>query len=424
MNELTVMQDFRAERDVEPPEAREAIRRALEARMDAAAAEARSFGEAVAGAKLPAKSPSGRGIFSPGRRGTAPRRGTSLSRRRRLGLTFAGAAVAAAIVAGALVLNSGPTAQPASAAEILHEAAAAASEGPTTSVPGPGQFLYRKEQRLGIQSWRHPLPPESADLPAGGFGMTMSGPHAYNALVPVTVSSWTDIRGGGRHREELGALQFWSAEEEARWKAAGSPLPGPFDPEYQQRYKATAYPDALELNSSVIDTESKGWGNFHFPDTSKLPTEAKALRQEAEANELEYTGFNHASGKAPHLDAAETKEELLNVLQEGEPTPQLQAAIFNALAELPGMKVETGTTDGLGREGDAIQTSSEDGVQGEIIFDPATGELLAWRAVLVDPAASPMHRELPAGTVISERAFIEEATVGSTQETAAETEAR
>ena len=56
MDELTVMKGFRAERDAEPAEAREAIWRALEARMDAAAAEARSFGEAVAGAELPTPS--------------------------------------------------------------------------------------------------------------------------------------------------------------------------------------------------------------------------------------------------------------------------------------------------------------------------------------------------------------------------------
>jgi hypothetical protein len=404
MDDLTVMQSFRAERDAEVPEAREAIWRALEARMDAAGAEARAFGEAVAGSTAPAG---------------GPRRRRGLRSRRRL-LVFAGAAAAAAIVAGTLVLSSGPTAQPASAAEILHEAAAAAADAPATSVPGPGQFLYRKEQRLQLQGWRHPLPPENSDIPNGGIGMTLHGPHAYNALVPVTVASWTDSQGGGRHRETLGTLQFWSKAEEERWQAAGSPLPAPFDPEFQQRYKATAYPDALKLTSKVVDTESKGFGNFNFPDTSKLPTEAEALRRQAEANELEYTGFNHTGGKATHLDPEQTKEELLNVLQEGFPTPQLQAAIFDALAELPGMTVEP-ATDGLGREGDAIVTSVGSGVRYEYLFSPESGSLLAERGVLVEPAAAgPFLKEIPAGTVISERDFIEEAGVDSTKETGGE----
>jgi len=408
MDDLTAMQSFRAERDVVPAEAREAIWRALEARMDAAAAEARAFGEAVAGSTAAA--------------GSASRRRSLLSRRRRP-LAFAGAAVAAAVAAGVLVLSSGPTAQPASAAEILYEAASAAgaSDAPTTIVPGPGQFLYREEQRLEIHGWRHPLPPENSDIPDGGIGMTLSGPHAYNALVPVTIESWTDSRGGGRHRETLGTLQFWSKEEETRWKAAGSPLPAPFDPEYQQRYKATAYPDALELNSKVVDTEGKGWGNFNFPDTSKVPTEARTLRQKAEANELEYTGFNHVGGKTPkQLDPQETKEELLNVLQEGFPAPALQGAIFGALAELPNVKVVPDVTDGAGRQGDAIEGRIEGGVQSQAIFDPGSGEFLGWRGVLVDPAASPTYGGIPAGTVISERDFLESATVDSTQETGGE----
>jgi hypothetical protein len=132
-DDITVMKNFNVERDTEPPEARAAIWAAMEARMELATP--------------PARRPS--------------------RRRRRLGLAFAGATCAAAVVAGALVLSSGPTAQPAGAAEILHQAADAAAELPATSVPGPGQFLYRKERMIGIQSWRSPLPLLSSDLPSG-----------------------------------------------------------------------------------------------------------------------------------------------------------------------------------------------------------------------------------------------------------------
>lgn len=415
IDDITAIKDFNRERDTEPPEARAAIWAALEARMDAAANEARAFGEAVAGSTPPA--PPRRRGFSLGRR--------EPSRRRRLGLAFAGATFTAAIVAGTLVLSSGPTAQPASAAEILHQAADAAAELPATSVPGPGQFLYRKEQVIGIQGWRSPLPPLSADFAAGSIGAILHGPHAYNALVPVTTESWTDEEGGGRRRQELGALQFWSKAEEARWKAAGAPLPSPFDPEYQQRYRKTAFGHPLELNTKVVDSETDGYGKtFHFPDTSELPTEPKALRRAAEANQLEYTAFNHIGGKKTHLDAEETKEELLNVLQEGFPTPRLQAAIFDALAELPGIEVETGVTDGLGREGDAIRATvgrgmpTADGLRSDYIFSPDTGELLADRVVLVDPKLAPYsYKEIPAGTVVDERDYVAEATVDSTKST-------
>ena len=408
MDDLIAMKSFRAERDIEPPEAREAVWRALEARVEAATTEARSFGEALAGSTAPARSASWR-------------RGL-LSRRRRLLALSAAATAAAVVAAGALVFSSGPTAQPA-AAEILHQAAAAASGGPATYVPGPGQFLYTKVVRTEVHNWLYPLPPPSADAAVGGTGGTMKGPHAFNALVPVTVESWTGSDGGGRSREVAGTPQFWSKEEEARWQAAGSPPPPPFNAEYQQRYKG-AFKGANEIGPRVVDMNHEGWGNFHAPDTSKLPTEAKALRQQVEANEIEVSGFNLMFPKEHHLDREQTAEELFNVLREGRPTPQLQAAIFNALAELPEIKVETEVTDGAGRRGAAVRTAIKDGVQTEYLFDPEGGELFAARTILVDPAADRSLRGVPAGTIISEQDLLEVATVDSTGETGGEAEGR
>ena len=48
MDDLTLIKTFRAERDSEPPAAREAVWRALEARIEAATEESLAFGEAVA----------------------------------------------------------------------------------------------------------------------------------------------------------------------------------------------------------------------------------------------------------------------------------------------------------------------------------------------------------------------------------------
>jgi hypothetical protein len=356
MDDLTAIRDFRAERDAEPPEAREAAWRALEARMDAAAAEARAFGETVAGSHPPVD---------------AQRRRRGFFARRRRVLAFAGAIAVAAIVAGTLVLNSGPTAQRASAAEILHEAAAAASSTQPTSIPGSGQFYFRAEERLDVQGWISPVPGLGADTGTGIQGGTMNYPNSYNALVPTKVEHWTASDGSGRNRETLGDLKFWDKAEEERWKKAGSPLPAPFNPEFRRRYPIS-YRHALELSSHVVDTKNPGYGTtFHFPDTSKLPTDPKALRQAVEANAIEVGGFNFRYPKANHLDPEQTKEELINILFEGEPTPPLQAAIFNALAELPGIKVVP-ATDSLGRKGDAIKFAPKHGIRSEYIFDPRT----------------------------------------------------
>jgi hypothetical protein len=102
------------------------------------------------------------------------------------------------------------------------------------------------------------------------------------------------------------------------------------------------------------------------------------------------------------------------------PSPRLQAAIFNALAELPGIVIQTGAADGLGRDGDAIVLQTEEGVRSEAIFVPATGEMLATRSVVVDPAAGRSFDELPAGTTLSETDLIESGIVDSTEESADE----
>lgn len=411
MDDLTLIKTFRAERDEEPAAAREAIWRALEARIEATAEESRAFGESLASS-------------APAPATVRRRRGLRPVRRRRV-LIFAAAALLAAIVAGALVLSSGPTTQPASAAEVLHEAAsaAAATEGPATLIPGPGQYFYRKEERLNVTGWISPVPGRDAGIPTETSGATMGNPDAYNAVVPTTVEMWTATDGSGRVREELGSLRFWSQAEESRWKDAGSPLPPPFNPEYQQHYK-TAFRNATEMSAGVVDYSLAGFGNsFHFPDTSKLPTDPQALRQAVEANAIEVGGFNLMYPRADHLDTEQTMEELLNVLFEGTPAPRLQAAIFDALAELPGIEV-TEATDSLGRQGDAIEVAGEDGARREYIFDAETAELLASRGVLVDPAASRNYKDLPAGTTIGERDFIEAGVVDSTDETGLGAEAR
>jgi len=420
MDDLTAIREFRAERDAEPPAAREAVWRALEARMDAAAAEARSFGEAVA-APGPQGADGGGAAGQPARGAGATARRNRFERRRRL-LAFAGAVAVAAIVAGALVLSSGPTAQRASAAEILHEAAgaAAASDGPATLVPGPGQFYFHKERQLGIVGWLSPVPGPNADTPAVMISGTLDTPGAYNALVPTTVEEWVASDGGGRRREALGTLRFWSPAEEARWRAAGAPPPPPFNAEYRRLYPRP-FERAQKANAHVIDYKQKGFGDrFHFPDTSKLPTDPKALRHAIEANAIEVTGFQliEPKGKAKRLDAVQTKEQLVNVLFEGAPTPRLQAAIFDALAELPGIEAVP-TTDSIGRDGDAITYATREGIRAEFLFDPETSDLLATRGVLVNPAASASFKQLPAGTTLSERDFIEAGVVDSTRATPA-----
>ena len=385
MDDLTAIREFRAERDTEPTEARERVWLALDAHIDAAVAEA--------------EAPSG------------------FFRRRRRVLAFAGAVAMAAIVAGALLLDSGPTAERASAAEILHEAAdaAASSDATATLIPGPGEYYFRSQRQLSTVGWLSPVPGPNADVPAERIGGTMEAPGAFNALVPTTGEEWVGPDGAGRRREELGQIKFWDQAEEDRWTAAGSPPPPPFNAEYRRLYPR-AFERAQEANSHAIDYKQNGFGDsFHFGDTSKLPTDPKALREQVEANAIEISGFNLRYPEAKHLNSRQTQEELINLLFEGMPSPQLQAAIFDALAEVPGVKLFP-ATDSLGRQGEALRFGVEDGVRAEFLFDPETSKPLAGRGVLLDPADSRAYGEIPAGTTVSELDYIETGVVGSTGE--------
>ncbi len=344
-------------------------------------------------------------------------------RRRGPRLALGGAGALAAIVAAILLLASGPTAEPA-AAEILHETAAvaAATDAPT-EIPGPGQFLYKKFERLELEGWI-PIDSAGSDEPLGMSGGLIHRPGAFNALMPTTQEEWLAPDGAGRLREVAGTPHFFTSEEQSRWEAAGSRLPGQFDPEYQQKYKATAYPDALELRRGVVDTEQAALKGFHFPDTSSLPTEPEALRHAVEDNRISVSGFNLMYPSAKRLDAKQTSAELINILLEGNPmTPQLRAAIFNALAEVPGIEVDTAATDSLGRDGCAIRSiEPKTGNGEEFIFDPDTSAILAQRSFIGDPAGDPSLKGVPAGTTIRETDYLETAVLDSTHETAAEAE--
>jgi hypothetical protein len=378
MDELTLMRSFRVERIKQSPTARAAARQALEARIESAPASPAPIAPPI-------------------------RRRRHLLRHRRF-LAFAGATAIAAGVASILVLGSGPTAQPA-AAEILHRTAAvAATSGAPAEIPAPGQFLYKKFKRLELQSW---IPNGGGDLVAMGGGV-MTRPGAFKALMPMTQEWWTAPDGAGRVREVAGTPQFLTNEEQSRWEAAGSRLPPPFDPAYQRRYPL-AFADALEARRGVVDRETSKLEGFRFPDTSSLPTDPEALRLAVESNQIPLRGFNLMYPSAKRLDTEKTIAELFNILTEGNPMrPQLRAAAFNALAELPGIEVDTDATDFLGRRGYAIRSiDPKTGGGSEFIFDPDTAEMLAERSFLGDRQRGAFLKGLPAGLTLRETAYLE-----------------
>jgi hypothetical protein len=397
MNDLTLMRSFRAERVKQDPAVRAAARRALEARFELATAGA------------------------PALAAPAPRR-RLFSRNRRRFLAFASATALAAALAGAVVLSSGPTAQPA-AAEVLRETAAvaAAADGPTP-VPDPGQFLYMKTKRVELQEWV----PGEYTASGGGLipdtstpqGRELSRKEPFTAFVPWQEEEWMSRNEPSRSRWVMGTPRFLSSAERSRWVRAGSPLPSPFG----GRKEARGFPGGhvVEARRGVMDVETiSGHG---FRDFSSLPREPKALRLAIERRQ--------PAGKP--LDDGQVIAELWDILDKPNGTPALRAAVFGALAEEPGMDLDRDASDLIGRPGYAVSYENQRasdyqqaGIRVEYIFDPETSELLGRREVVADPRQVfpakdrqlfPWQQGIEAGTVRREVAYLQAGIVDSARE--------
>lgn len=389
MDDLTLMRSFRAERMTDVPESRAEIWRMLEDRFDSDTVKA---------------------TVAP-----APARRRAFPRRRLLALAGAGAT---AIVAGVLVLSSGPNAEPA-VAEVLHQTAAVAAsgEGAPTLQAGPGQYYFTKRKELEFKGWY----PGSYEVPGG----RASRPGGFSALVSSESEWWISPEGGGRTRQTIGTPRFLSSAEQSRWEEAGSPLPSAYEPARQaelQRLSSGSGERFLEMRRGVLDVERprpNGATNpeLVYPDLSGLPTDPEKLRLVIQNHEA--PGVSDEPGKP--LGTQETIEDLGGLLSHPNASPALRAAAFNALAELPRVELDQNATDLVGRMGYAISYSQGHGLRIELIFDPKTSVFLGERVVLADPGQDPVEwKGYEAGLTLRDVAYLQSKVVDSTHEPAGE----
>lgn len=155
---------------------------------------------------------------------------------------------------------------------------------------------------------------------------------------------------------------------------------------------------------------SSAWGlhTFNLPegdtyqDLLALPTDPDELYALI-AGRGEAAGF---AGGGPVF------AEVIGVLTEPAP-PALRAALFEVLARIPGITVETGVTDRLGRVGTAVSfDDTELGFRRQVIVDPATSTLLGRRDFQLGPAA---WNDLGAGGLLLDLAVEAGGVVDSTE---------
>ncbi|WP_433475681.1 CU044_5270 family protein [Spirillospora sp. CA-142024] len=82
-------------------------------------------------------------------------------------------------------------------------------------------------------------------------------------------------------------------------------------------------------------------------------------------------------------------------------TPRVRAALYRAIAEIPGVRLRDDAVDAAGRHGVAV-TRVQDGVRDEIIFDRATHRYLGGRTVI----AGKGHPFGPPGTTTGSSALL------------------
>ena len=177
-------------------------------------------------------------------------------------------------------------------------------------------------------------------------------------------------RTGARLVETTGTPSFPTQKDETVWRAAGSPDLGG-NQTTDESFKAGA-PDQ--------------GGLFYF-DLSNLPTDPSQLKQLIEERKIE---------GGPSGDA-ETFTIIGDMLRETYAPPALRAALYQIVADLPGVEYVGRVTDDAGRTGIAVAyPNAQGGLREELVFDPDTSKLLAERSVLTQDSA-----EGPAGTVLS-----------------------
>ncbi|MBS1676513.1 MAG: hypothetical protein JST08_03920 [Actinobacteria bacterium] len=280
---------------------------------------------------------------------------------------------------------------------------AAAAEA---AVPGPGQFLFTKTEVVQLQSWEPDGPGTGPKAHPRYFTSRAPGKNGMPALVPTTKEVWTAPDGRTHVRETLGRIKFLSPADQQRWEEAGSPPPFEYDPaEHHIKQDGAGNP--------MKEYSSRNWRGRHafsiVPKLYKLPTEPEALRLA-----IEHQPAGTPPAAASSREGGTTVQRLLEILAEQTASPELHAAAFGALAEIPGIGRERDATDAAGRHGEALTWDNERGFGSEVIFDPETSTVLA-RSEMVFGPPSTKEQGVPPKTVFRETAYLSAKIVDSSQ---------
>ncbi|MFJ6673302.1 CU044_5270 family protein [Actinosynnema sp. NPDC091369] len=266
------------------------------------------------------------------------------------------AAGVAALAAGgvlAQVALGGPTPATAEAAQALTRAADAITT--TDPVLGPGQYRYAISRgRSAVQAQQ------------GGQDFRWLGEEVLEVWLPAVEGEEYLVRPRDTGRRD------WLVGTEEQARNAGVDLRPASQDEVRGRCDRQCQEDP------------GAWQQPNARFMAGLPRAPEALLERLLAD-------GRGRGSSDHQEALVLASDLL---RSGKVPAELRAALFRALALLPGLEVVDQSANLDGRRGVALAVTDGDDRQ-EVIVDPATGEFIGDRRVLTESDGS-----LPAGTVV------------------------
>jgi hypothetical protein len=314
------------------------------------------------------------------------------------------AGIAAVVVVGVLAMvgslpagggHDEPLDVPAASAAVVLDRAAQAAMRSASVVPGQGQYGFLTVETGSVVGTTAPT--VGTQRPSWNVWMRMA----------ETKSDWYTADGSGRERIVRTSTSFLTRRDRAIAQAHGMTL---------ARLTAATFPRVLDGAFPPRTLQTAGF--LPYWQVNRLPTQPAALR-------TAFEGLLLASAASPaqgslmtqmRADPAGLFAPIAQFLFL--PTsPQLRAALFQVLAGLPGVQLLGHQRDRLGRSGIAVAVTDgrPDLVREELLFDPATSNLLQTQTVELrtsTPSGSGAPA-MPDGTVAQYTDFVSRGVVDS-----------
>ncbi len=271
--------------------------------------------------------------------------------RRRLILT-AGivAPIAAALVLLTVIVIPGPSGPKSAAAVVLE--AASATAGQQNTQAAPGQYLYTETQ----SAYQVTL----YDAKGTPGEMVKVATAQFNE----TDQAWTNAGGTGSALQTDGGVRFPSAADQAAWNASPSG------------------PSVLQRIAQFGENGGQARPEQPVLNVSDLPTDPNVLASVIATGGL-HTNVDLISA-GPNATFERTATLLLGPTVGM--TPALASALFQVLADQPGVQLLGTVTDHNGQQGQGIVLATADGTNvSEVVVDPKTGSLLEAQFALPAP---------------------------------------